>query len=89
MLAIVTETISGVAVRLNGAVPQLGRSDAPVGQIANFDSMCAVEVTVALESLLGVDLGGNILLNKSGTRSLALDEVVNRIWSSLAGETHE
>jgi acyl carrier protein len=58
----------------------LGGNDPPIGALEGFDSLNALEVTVELETRLGIDMDGkNLLVNDEGTRALSVDEVVERI----------
>jgi acyl carrier protein len=58
----------------------LGGNDHPIGALEGFDSLNALEVTVELETRLGIGTQGkNLLVNEEGTRALSVNEVVERI----------
>lgn len=64
------------------ALPQFKDTDKPITDYDGLDSHCGLEVTVALEELLGVDdLGGNIFVKGTGktAKAQSLGEVVDTI----------
>lgn len=58
----------------------------PVGDLAGFDSLLAVEATMLLEAELGVTLDSDTTPFMSGSkRALTVTKIVDRIAAMLAG----
>lgn len=76
----VIQAIRTVQVSSGRTCEDFGGNDRPIGALEGFDSLNALEVTVELESRLGIDIDGkNLLINDEGTRALSVNEVVERI----------
>ncbi len=86
----VIRAIRDVQERSGRACETLEDHDKPIGALDGFDSLNALEVTVDLESRLGLDLHGqNLLINDEGTRALSIAEVVARIAEHQSASTEQ
>jgi acyl carrier protein len=76
----VLETITEIQ-RLSGRqIPdQLDDDDCPIGSVAGFDSINAVEATVSLSAKLNCEIDFNPFISERGTRALKLKQVVSRL----------
>jgi acyl carrier protein len=61
--------------------PPITDATKPIGDLANFDSLMAIEATVLLETELGVTLDNEtpFISNTGKKRALTIAEVVNRV----------
>ncbi len=59
----------------------ISEATVPIGDLVDFDSLNAVEVTVALEEHVGCTLPVNIFAEDSTHRPLSVAEIVDRLLS--------
>jgi len=70
--------------------PRLGDATKPIGDLADFDSLAAVEATVLLEVELNCTIArGTPFISESGKRALTLSEAAKRLGKLIAAASAE
>ncbi len=69
--------------------PDLGGKTKPIGDVPGFDSLNALEATVAVEARLKMDVPNeaNIFINDAGDTALSVREIADRLMEMA--ETRE
>lgn len=66
-------------------VPEIGDETCPMQDLADFDSLSAVEAVTQLSEKLSEELDPTLFWNKDGTL-LTVEEIVDRICQSIGVE---
>ena len=76
----VLEAITEIQILSGRQVPdQLDDDDSPIGSVAGFDSINAVEVMVSLSVKLNCEIDFNPFISEGGTRALKLKQIVSHL----------
>lgn len=80
----VIKEIQELSGRNHGEISSTTR---PLADLENFDSLNAVEATIALGEKLGIDLNtNNMLIDEDGKTELNISEIAHRLSTALKVE---
>jgi len=90
-LRAVLEAVLGEVQAMSGReCPRLEDATKPIGDLADFDSLVAVEATVLLEEKLGCTIArGTPFISENGKRALNLSEAAKRLGKLIAAASAE
>jgi acyl carrier protein len=77
----------GEVQQLNGKpTPTITGTTQPIGDLAGYDSLIAVETASLVADYLGCNIDPKLMLPNNSNQNLTVDQITDRIVSSLTGE---
>lgn len=87
IIRVLCDVLAEIQESTGRAKKQITGSMCPIGGLADFDSLNAVEATVLIEQRLGIELDcANIFVNAEGTKAISVSEAASTIDEAIGSK---